>query len=84
METGGSATVTLNAADEIAVEAFLEGKIAFPGIAHTISETIDKMGVTEPGWIGEVLEIDRASREAARAIIASRGQGVLTGAAVRA
>ncbi len=32
METGGSATCTLNAADEIAVEAFLAGRIPFTGI----------------------------------------------------
>ena len=34
-ETGGSATCTLNAADEVAVEAFLAGRISFPGIAAT-------------------------------------------------
>src|SRR6202167_5792290 len=39
-ETGGSATCTLNAADEIAVEAFLAGRISFPGIAALIAETL--------------------------------------------
>src|SRR5207302_1981211 len=37
-ERGGSATAILNAADEIAVEAFLEGKIGFQDIGHTVAE----------------------------------------------
>jgi 1-deoxy-D-xylulose-5-phosphate reductoisomerase len=42
-ETGGSATCTLNAADEIAVEAFLEGRIGYPSIYEIVSETLSKM-----------------------------------------
>src|SRR5205807_6967069 len=56
-ETGGSATATLNAADEIAVEAFLLGTIPFPAIAATVGATLDKIGVREPGSVAEVLEI---------------------------
>ncbi len=37
---GGSATCVLNAADEIAVEAFLQGRIAFPAIARVVEETL--------------------------------------------
>lgn len=68
-ETGGSAAVTLNAADEVAVEAFLAGKISFPGIAETVAETLDRVPSREPGSVREVLEIDRESREAARRVI---------------
>jgi len=68
-ETGGSATCTLNAADEVAVEAFLAGRIAYPGIAATIAETLAKVPVREPGSVGEVLEIDRESRAVARGIM---------------
>ncbi len=39
-EAGGSATCTLNAADEIAVEAFLTGQIGFTEIAEVVSETL--------------------------------------------
>ena len=46
-ETGGSATCTLNAADEIAVEAFLAGRISFPGIAATVAETLEQVPVRE-------------------------------------
>jgi len=60
-EAGGSATCTLNAADEIAVEAFLAGNIPFPAIAATVAETLDRIPNRDPQTIAEVLEIDRAS-----------------------
>jgi 1-deoxy-D-xylulose-5-phosphate reductoisomerase len=84
-EAGGSATCTLNAADEIAVEAFLAGHIPFPAIAATVAETLDRIGNREPQTIAEVLEIDRASREAARIVIDARwGKKVTTEALLRA
>ena len=83
-ETGGSATCTLNAADEIAVEAFLAGRIPFPAIAATVAETLDRILNREPRSVAEVLEIDRASREAARRVIESRWNKVTTEAALRA
>jgi 1-deoxy-D-xylulose-5-phosphate reductoisomerase len=67
--TGGSAACTLNAADEIAVEAFLAGRISYPAIAATIAETLDRVVVSEPKSVADVLEIDRASRDVARGII---------------
>lgn len=67
---GGSASCTLNAADEIAVEAFLEGRIPFPAIAATVEETLTRQTSREPGTIEEVLAIDAESRELARKIIA--------------
>jgi len=76
-EAGGSATVTLNAADEIAVEAFLAGRISFPAIAETIEETLQRVPSREPGSVQEVLEIDRESREAARKVIKSQTEAVL-------
>lgn len=65
-QTGGSATCTLNAADEVAVEAFLEGRISFPGIAEVVEETLERVPVRSPGSIGEVLDIDERSRAVAR------------------
>ncbi|MGH9653079.1 MAG: 1-deoxy-D-xylulose-5-phosphate reductoisomerase [Bryobacteraceae bacterium] len=69
-DRGGSATCTLNAADEIAVEAFLEGRIPFPAIAATVEETLARQPVAEPSSIEEVIAIDRASRETARQVLA--------------
>jgi 1-deoxy-D-xylulose-5-phosphate reductoisomerase len=84
-EAGGSATATLNAADEIAVEAFLAGRISFPAIAATVAETLERMPNREARSVGEVLEIDRLSREKARNIIEARwGAAVPSGAAIRA
>lgn len=66
---GGSATCTLNAADEVAVEAFLAGRISFPGIARIVRETLEKVPHRTPRTVEEVLEIDRASRQMARALL---------------
>lgn len=81
-QAGGSATCTLNAADEIAVEAFLAGNIPFPAIAATVAETLDRIPNREPRTIAEVLEIDRASREAARQVIDARWGNKVTTEAV--
>jgi 1-deoxy-D-xylulose-5-phosphate reductoisomerase len=69
---GGSATCTLNAADEVAVEHFLDGRISFTGIADTVAETLQRVSMREPASVADLLEIDRESREAARAVIRSR------------
>jgi len=82
-ETGGSATCTLNAADEVAVEAFLAGRISFPGIAALIAETLQRVPVREAHSVSEVLEIDRESRAVARGIM-EKGKIATTEAALRA
>jgi 1-deoxy-D-xylulose-5-phosphate reductoisomerase len=84
-EAGGSATATLNAADEIAVEAFLAGRISFPAIAATVAETLDQVPSREPRSVQEVLEIDGISRQTARRVIETRWGGKYqTEAALRA
>ncbi|MGA8030340.1 MAG: 1-deoxy-D-xylulose-5-phosphate reductoisomerase [Bryobacteraceae bacterium] len=74
-QQGGSATCTLNAADEIAVEAFLEGRIPFPAIAETVEETLLRQSSREAATIEEVISIDSGSRETARQIIADSAFG---------
>ncbi len=69
-ETGGSATCTLNAADEVAVSAFLDGRISFPGIAEVVEETLAQVPSRRPRSIAEVLEIDEESRTVARGVAA--------------
>jgi 1-deoxy-D-xylulose-5-phosphate reductoisomerase len=66
---GGSATCTLNAADEVAVEAFLDGRIPFPAIAETVEETLQRHLLSYPRSIADVLEVDKSSRELARQIV---------------
>lgn len=71
-EAGGSATCTLNAADEIAVEAFLAGRIGFCAIAEVVEETLARVPSRQAHSIDDILEIDRESRAVARALAEKR------------
>ena len=73
-ETGGSAACTLNAADEIAVEAFLNGEIAFPEIGEVVEETLNQVAVRPLDSIDGVLEADEMGRRVARGVIETRGR----------
>ncbi|MGC8549467.1 MAG: 1-deoxy-D-xylulose-5-phosphate reductoisomerase [Acidobacteriaceae bacterium] len=68
-EKGGAHTIALNASDEIAVEAFLDGRIPFMGIPRTIEAVLATTPVTHPGTIQEVLALDQQSRETASAVL---------------
>jgi 1-deoxy-D-xylulose-5-phosphate reductoisomerase len=72
-EAGGTAGCTLNAADEIAVESFLQERIPFHGISEIVARTLDKMGSRTYQSIGELLEVDHQSRQTARACVADLG-----------
>ena len=76
-ESGGTKTVALNAADEIAVAAFLSGKIHFDQIPGIIEDTLSKTSSGAVESIGKVLEADRAARDRAeqRVLAISQGQG---------
>ncbi len=63
--------IALNAADEIAVEAFLAGKLPFLGIPRTIEDVLRLTTAGSPASIAEVLSADLQAREQARALIAS-------------
>jgi 1-deoxy-D-xylulose-5-phosphate reductoisomerase len=69
---GGSATCTLNAADEVAVSAFLKEEIPFTGIAEVVDETLERMPNRTPRSIAEVLEIDQESRALAQQVMERR------------
>ncbi len=69
---GGSAGCTLNAADEIAVEAFLKEQISFTGISAVVEETLARVPTRQPASIEEVLEIDEHSRSVAREVARER------------
>ncbi len=72
ISAGGSATATLNAADEIAVEAFLAGSIPFPGIAATVAECLQQVPVRKLTSVGELLDLDQESRRVAKHVIGAR------------
>jgi 1-deoxy-D-xylulose-5-phosphate reductoisomerase len=66
MEEGGGAPCAFNAANEVAVEAFLAGRLGFVGVPELASAVLDAArtrGLTRaPGSLEDVLAIDRASR----------------------
>ncbi len=74
-----SACIALNAADEIAVAAFLNGAIPFLGIPSTIERVLELTPPARPESIPEVLAADQAARLCAQKII----QQVIAGSTVR-
>ncbi len=75
-EAGGAACIALNAADEIAVAAFLEGRIPFLGIPRTIEGVLRETPAHAPASIQDVLIADEAARDRARGMIAAAGATV--------
>ncbi len=74
-QLGGSAPAALNAANEVAVEAFLKGKLSFLGIPATLKKVLDAFARRTPAQrkastLEQVLEADRWGREAATALVA--------------
>ena len=69
-EKGGAHCIALNAADEVAVDAFLEGRIPFTGIPRTIESVLASMPEAHPVTIAEVLAADREARRMAHAALA--------------
>lgn len=73
---GGTATCTLNAADEVAVEAFLRQEISFPAIAEVVEETLARMTRSSAKSIDQILDIDARSRDEARRQVVLRAASV--------
>jgi 1-deoxy-D-xylulose-5-phosphate reductoisomerase len=69
LEEGGARPAVLNAANEVAVGAFLAGRIGFLDIASIAAETLQCCAPSPPASVEEVLEIDRAARAGAEAIV---------------
>ena len=61
-EKGGAHCIALNAADEVAVEAFLNGRSSFTGISRTIERVLEATPDSHPATIEEVLDCDREAR----------------------
>ncbi len=65
MEQGGNACAALNAANEVAVDGFLNGKIGFLDIAKIIEKTLEKMPNLPVDNLQNILENDQKSRQIA-------------------
>jgi 1-deoxy-D-xylulose-5-phosphate reductoisomerase len=70
---GGAAPAWLNAANEVAVAAFLEGRIGWPQIAEVVAETLATFEATHLRTIEDVLEADASARARAATAVATRG-----------
>jgi 1-deoxy-D-xylulose-5-phosphate reductoisomerase len=68
-EAGGAACIALNAADEIAVGAFLEGTIPFTSIPRTIEAVLEVTPPRHPVTIQEVLQLDEDARRVAQSVV---------------
>ena len=71
LDAGGSATTVLNAANEEAVAAFLDGGLPFPAIAETIERCLDGAHAPEAADLASLLDVDLTARRQARRIIAT-------------
>ena len=72
LEAGGSAPGVLNAANEIAVATFLEGRIPFPDISRLVEAALQENDSPAPQSIEDVFEIDRKVRREVTAMIEER------------
>lgn len=63
--TGDGAPTVLNAADEVAVDAFLSGRLGFLGIAEVVERTLDTIQADEPADLNDVASLDLEARERA-------------------
>ncbi len=73
-EAGGAKTVALNASDEVAVAAFLEGAIRFDEIPGIIEDTLTASNSRGPRSIAEVLEVDATARRYAQGRVGGIGK----------
>ncbi|HEX3263049.1 MAG TPA: 1-deoxy-D-xylulose-5-phosphate reductoisomerase [Solirubrobacterales bacterium] len=70
---GGTAPCVLNAADEVAVGAFLDGRIPFTAIAEVVERTLDAIPATPPSHFDDLYAVDAEARERARELIQAVG-----------
>ena len=69
LAAGGAAPIVLNAANEIAIAAFLERRIGFTDIAATVARALETIDAGAPRSIAEVIDIDSQVREKTREIM---------------
>ena len=68
---GQASTTALNAANEVAVSAFLHEQLSFLGIADVVKHVLDKLSATQAYSLEEIMDVDRQARELATAFVRS-------------
>jgi len=79
LRQGGTASAILNAANEVAVEAFLERRIGFMRIATVVAQVLDEIPHAAVASLDDVLAIDAQARRHAHTAVARLASGVLAG-----
>jgi 1-deoxy-D-xylulose-5-phosphate reductoisomerase len=74
LAAGGTAPCVLNAADEVAVQAFLAGALPFDGIAEVVARALDALEPTPVRHFSDLYRADAAARETARGLIESQAR----------
>jgi 1-deoxy-D-xylulose-5-phosphate reductoisomerase len=69
LAAGGTAPCVLNAADEVAVQAFLDGALPFTGIADVVARALDALEPAPLRHFSDLYRADAAARETARALV---------------
>lgn len=69
MQVGGTAPAILNAANEVGVAAFLEGRLGFDGISELVARVLDFCPVTDAGELDTVLDADARARHEASILL---------------
>ncbi|WP_066778557.1 1-deoxy-D-xylulose-5-phosphate reductoisomerase [Sphingomonas sp. CCH5-D11] len=72
LEAGGARPAILNAANEVAVGAFLKGRVGYLEIAAIVADTLDRCNPPAPSSLDEVLEVDREARALAEERVKDR------------
>jgi len=78
MEAGGTAPTILNAANEIAVDAFLEGQIGYTDITRVIEQTLESMAVRDAETLATIFEDDREARAIAQRLVNDKFMSVVS------
>jgi 1-deoxy-D-xylulose-5-phosphate reductoisomerase len=73
--TGGTAPAVLSAANEVAVEAFLAGGVAWAAIADVVEAVLGTVPPVPAGSLDDVLDADASARDAARQVVARTAAG---------
>ncbi|WP_431281201.1 1-deoxy-D-xylulose-5-phosphate reductoisomerase [Humitalea sp. 24SJ18S-53] len=71
LSAGGGAPTILNAANEVAVDAFLGGRLSFLGIADLVARVLDRLGAPPVADLDEVFALDAVARRQADGVLAA-------------
>jgi 1-deoxy-D-xylulose-5-phosphate reductoisomerase len=69
LRQGGAAPAVLNAANEVAVQAFFDGRLGFMGIPAVISEVMNRADIGTPADLQALLAVDAEARELAGRVV---------------